>query len=89
MVRQPEPEGRNWKTVTAFIGIFTTKMAQLYVRVDIIAAQYKQLSWRAAEEMPLLWDFQTGQNLSVTLGHQNFSQKLMKERKNKKKLAFY
>lgn len=52
-----------------FIGIFTTKIAWLYIRVDIIAAQYKQLSWREAEEMPLVWDFQTQQSLSVSLGH--------------------
>lgn len=70
MVCQPEPGARNWKTVMTFIGIFTTKMAWLDVRVDI-AAQYTQLSWREAEEMPSLWNLQTAQNLSVSLGHQS------------------
>lgn len=69
MVHQPEQGGGSWKIVMTFIGVFTTEMAWLYLRVDIIAAQYKQLSWRQAEEMPLLWDFQTGQNLSVSLGY--------------------
>lgn len=69
MVHQPEPGGRSWTTVMTFIGILTTKIAWLYIRVDIIAAQYKQLSWREAEEMPLVWDSQTQQSLSVSLGH--------------------
>lgn len=67
MVYQTEAEKRSQKSNMLFISTSTTSMVWLWV--DITAAQDKQLSWKQTEEELLLWDFQTGQNLSMSLRH--------------------